>query len=239
MGLHVSTKGPFAALHPLRCGVWQGVWHPVCCGEQQGGATMEVIGGRGGTRCSIVFIQLQIRLTVFVFWIMLVHPNAALYLDFYANNPLERESPDAPRNGEGHETLSWAVKIQHQSHRKSVNRTHVDFLADVIADDLRLKNYGQVGELIGHYLFVADSYHEALNGSMNWDLVGKIRSKTEGALARHPMIEWFNQQTIRRRFKRALHFSDPSYKNQWHLVGIADVQSFAGLKDLHFFIFFY
>eukprot|EP00057_Strongylocentrotus_purpuratus_P024220 XP_011678694.1 PREDICTED: proprotein convertase subtilisin/kexin type 7 [Strongylocentrotus purpuratus] len=178
---------------------------------------MEITRTREHYRCSCVLVQLQVQLTVFIFWIALAHPSGALYLDFRSNHQLDQDSSNVPRDELGHETLSWAVKIQHQTHRKNVNRTHVDLLADVIAEDLRLKNYGQVGELMGHYLFAAESYHEALNGSMERDLVGKIRGKAERALARHPMIEWFNQQTIRRRFKRSLVFTDPSYPNQWHL----------------------
>lgn len=181
---------------------------------------MEITRTREHSSCSCVLVQLQVQLTVFIFWIALAHPSSALYLDFRSNHQLDQDSANVPRDELGHETLSWAVKIQHQTHRKNVNRTHVDLLADVIAEDLRLKNYGQVGELMGHYLFAAESYHEALNGSMEQDLVGKIRGKAERALARHPMIEWFNQQTIRRRFKRSLIFTDPSYPNQWHLVSI-------------------
>ncbi|XP_071510432.1 proprotein convertase subtilisin/kexin type 7-like [Diadema antillarum] len=171
---------------------------------------------RGSFFC--VLVQLQIRLTVFILWILVAQPSRGLYLDFYSSGgPLDPDDVSSQGSSVEHETLSWAVKIQYQNHRKSVNRTRVDSLAHLVAEDLGLRNHGQVGELVGHYLFATDSYHQALNGSMNWDLVGKIRSQTEAALAQHPLIEWFNQQTIRRRFKRSVEFDDPSYSSQWHL----------------------
>ncbi|XP_062606722.1 proprotein convertase subtilisin/kexin type 7-like [Saccostrea cucullata] len=47
-----------------------------------------------------------------------------------------------------------------------------------------------------------------------------IRDSLSHCLERHPMVEWFSQQNIRRRTKREtpFHFVDPFFKLQWHLI---------------------
>ncbi|XP_061169906.1 proprotein convertase subtilisin/kexin type 7-like [Saccostrea echinata] len=47
-----------------------------------------------------------------------------------------------------------------------------------------------------------------------------IRDSLSQCLEWHPMVEWYSQQNIRRRTKREidLHFVDPFFKLQWHLI---------------------
>nr|XP_018668642.1 proprotein convertase subtilisin/kexin type 7-like [Ciona intestinalis] len=111
-------------------------------------------------------------------------------------------------------TNTWSVKISHTNHK---DLEEVNKKAEAIAKSLGMKNLGQVGELVGHYVFTSHDY-----------------SNADNALHDHSEIEWHAQQEILLRDKRfpiptktrnerstgqATYpdFRDPLYKDQWHL----------------------
>ncbi|XP_022093026.1 proprotein convertase subtilisin/kexin type 7-like isoform X2 [Acanthaster planci] len=149
------------------------------------------------------------------FWVMYPLPLYSMYIhrQEYATNQDDTESTTA---SDMQATLSWAVKFRTAPHRKTAHRTDYDENAHRIAKEVDLLNDGQVGELLNHYLFVHTSYNASLNGTDDQEL-RRIQEATENKLRRHPDVEWFHQQQIRRRTKRSLHFTDPSYPMQWHL----------------------
>ena len=97
---------------------------------------------------------------------------------------------------------TWSVKLLIH-HNDSIEALHQR--ATEIASLFGMTNYGQVGELVGHYIF-------ASNNSDKLEIV-------------HEDIEWFSRQEILKRCKRASlkqlydddSFEDPLYPQQWHL----------------------
>ncbi|XP_072049792.1 proprotein convertase subtilisin/kexin type 7-like [Amphiura filiformis] len=166
-----------------------------------------------GDTQSLHTVHLRLLITL---WIFQLHHAHAIYFEFVMDNShsvLQKPSTDT-----SHSTLSWAVKIRENEHRKMHNRTQVlNKVAEFTAQDLGLTNFGQVGELVGHYLFVHPSYYSSLNGSLNGDEIQTIQAKTEDRISGHSSVDWFSQQQIRRRTKRSIKFDDPVYPKQWHL----------------------
>lgn len=84
--------------------------------------------------------------------------------------------------------------------------------AEELARTAGLVNMGRVGELKGHYLFAyqpdghAATEHEA------------IRRSVDTVFAQHDSVRWHSEQKLLKRSKRSLHFNDPKYPQQWHLV---------------------
>ncbi|XP_038065409.1 proprotein convertase subtilisin/kexin type 7-like [Patiria miniata] len=152
------------------------------------------------------------------FWVMYPRPLRAMYIhrQEYATNA-DDEAQSSPAAADMRSTLSWAVKFRTASHRKTVQRTDYDEIANRIAKEVDLLNHGQVGELLNHYLFVHASYNATLNGTDDQTELRRIQGETETKLREHPDVQWFHQQRIRRRTKRSLQFQDPSYSTQWHL----------------------
>ena len=99
-------------------------------------------------------------------------------------------------------TNTWSVKLD-MSGMESI--AQLNEKADHIAQSSGAKNLGQVGELVGHYLFIH-----------NGTLEVQFNSRKD--------IEWYYQQEILIRKKRVPvktkafeGFADPLYLKQWHL----------------------
>lgn len=107
---------------------------------------------------------------------------------------------------------SWAVRIP-VGHYFNMSNLHA--LADRIADEAGLVNRGQIGGLVGHYLFVHDTFFNR-SGSKRNDL-SRVQGSITKHLAKHPKIEWSRQEIVRMRYKRSLQFKDQYFPSQWHL----------------------
>lgn len=108
---------------------------------------------------------------------------------------------------------SWAVRIPVGHY---INMSNLHALADRIADEAGLVNRGQIGGLVGHYLFVHDTFFNR-SGSKRNDL-SRVQGSITKHLAKHPKIEWSRQEIVRMRYKRSLQFKDQYFPSQWHLV---------------------
>jgi proprotein convertase subtilisin/kexin type 7 len=86
--------------------------------------------------------------------------------------------------------------------------------ADAVAQAAGLVNAGRIGELQGHYLFIQPVGHKQ---AME---VEAMRQQAEAVLARHEAVRWHSEQTLLKRAKRSMHFNDPKYPMQWHLVSL-------------------
>lgn len=103
------------------------------------------------------------------------------------------------------ESLTWAVRL-------TGPEEDLDRLADDLAREARLVNVGRIGELKGHYLL---AYRPA---SASDPPPGAVRRAAEALFARHAGVGWHAAQRLLKRSKRALHFNDPKFPQQWHLV---------------------
>lgn len=101
--------------------------------------------------------------------------------------------------------LTWAVSLE-------APEEELEQRAEELARTAGLVNMGRVGELKGHYLFAyqpdghAATEHEA------------IRRSVDTLFAQHDSVRWHSEQKLLKRSKRSLHFNDPKYPQQWHLV---------------------
>lgn len=107
---------------------------------------------------------------------------------------------------------SWAIRIPVE-HYFNISNLHA--LADRIAEEAGLENRGQIGGLVGHYLFVHNTFLN-LSGIKRNDL-GKVQGTITKHLANHPKIDWSRQEIVRMRYKRSLQFKDQYFPSQWHL----------------------
>lgn len=111
-------------------------------------------------------------------------------------------------------TSSWAVKIPANNR----NATELHLLADRIAFESGLINRGQIGGLVGHYLFIHAPTFD--NKTAVRDLaLEQVQKKITYKLVEHPEIQWSRQEVVRMRYKRSLQFKDQYFPSQWHLVG--------------------
>lgn len=109
--------------------------------------------------------------------------------------------------------LSWAVHLDSlEGERKEESLTQQ---ADAVAQAAGLVNAGRIGELQGHYLLVQPAGHRP---AME---VEAMRQQAEAVLARHEAVRWHSEQRLLKRAKRSIHFNDPKYPQQWHLVSTA------------------
>lgn len=117
--------------------------------------------------------------------------------------------PDAQGAG----GLSWAVHLDSLEGEKE--EANLEQRAHAVAQEAGLVNVGRIGELQGHYLFVQPAGHkQALE-------VEVIRQQAEAVLTRHEAVRWHSEQRLLKRTKRSVHFNDPKYPQQWHLVSPA------------------
>jgi len=123
--------------------------------------------------------------------LLLTHPTYALF----------NYSPSAPtHNGN---TWQWAVKLK--TNPLNVSRDWLDGLANQIAEEHDLLNHGQVGELVGHYLFTRKP------DEIETDLP-ETEIQLEQRLRRHPHVEYYSPQVLLNRQKRQF-----VPKGQYHL----------------------
>lgn len=109
--------------------------------------------------------------------------------------------------------LSWAVhldSLEYKGEEETLERR-----ADALAQAAGLVNAGRIGELQGHYLFVQPA------GQQLDQQVEAVRQLAEAVLARHEAVRWHSEQKLLKRAKRSVHFNDPKYPQQWHLVSPA------------------
>lgn len=106
--------------------------------------------------------------------------------------------------------LSWAVHLDSPEGKREEETLGQQ--ADALAHAAGLLNAGRIGQLWGHYLFVQPAGH--------WQdqQVEAIRQQAEAVLARHEAVRWHAEQKLLKRAKRSVHFNDPKYPQQWHLV---------------------
>lgn len=117
--------------------------------------------------------------------------------------------PDAQGTG----GLSWAVHLDSLESEKE--EESLEQQAHAVAQAAGLVNAGRIGELQGHYLFVQPAGHrQAME-------VEVIRQQAEAVLTRHKAVRWHSEQRLLKRAKRSVHFNDPKYPQQWHLVSPA------------------
>lgn len=99
-------------------------------------------------------------------------------------------------------------------------------LVHQVASDCNLVFLGHVGELKHIYLLGHPSVNYTLgylesSGSINPSkLKRNIAEENESKLDNHPNVLWFHREKVFSRGKRSVHFNDPVYPQQWHLVNI-------------------
>lgn len=107
--------------------------------------------------------------------------------------------------------LTWAVSLN-VPEGAALSEEELVRQADDLARTAGLVNVGRVGELRGHYLF---AYQPA--GRMD-QKPEAVRRAVEALFAQHDSVRWHSEQKLLKRSKRSLHFNDPKYPEQWHLV---------------------
>ncbi|XP_061781531.1 proprotein convertase subtilisin/kexin type 7 [Nerophis lumbriciformis] len=105
---------------------------------------------------------------------------------------------------------SWAVRLHADQHHEDEGggqrSLKLDAIANQVAEQAGLHNYGQIGQLEGHYLLC--SSHPA----------AQVQRKHPGDfLATHPHVLWYSEEKVLSRSKRSMAFNDPRYPKQWHL----------------------
>lgn len=109
--------------------------------------------------------------------------------------------------------LSWAVHLDNLEDRKQDET--LEQQAEALAWAAGLVNAGRIGQLRGHYLFVQPA------GPRLEQQVEAVRQRAEAVLAGHDAVRWHSEQRPLKRAKRSVHFNDPKYPLQWHLVSQA------------------
>lgn len=109
--------------------------------------------------------------------------------------------------------LSWAVHLD--SLEGEGQEETLEQQADALAQAAGLLNAGRIGELQGYYLFTQPAGHQ------QEQQVEALRQQAETVLARHEAVRWHSEQRLLKRAKRSVHFNDPKYPQQWHLVSVA------------------
>lgn len=142
------------------------------------------------------------------------------------------------------DTLTWAVRLN----LSLVADDDVEHVAATVAADTGLVNHGRIGSLDGYYVFShlsgisasQVSFSSSSLRTVSRDEHRWIQDQVHRALDQHPFVEWYMQQQVIPRVVRSskqhhrksssssstpsshpnLHFNDPFYHKQWHLVGI-------------------
>jgi len=141
------------------------------------------------------------------------------------------------------ELLVWAVKLN----LSFLDDEDVGRAADAVAADTRLHNQGQIGNLNGYYVLshpaevsikqasVSSLLFENHVQTVSADKHLWIKDEVHQMLDIHPFVEWYMIQRVFPRFQRRavlkphsgtasnVHFNDPLYRKQWHLVSIVSV----------------
>ncbi|XP_047450194.1 proprotein convertase subtilisin/kexin type 7 isoform X2 [Mugil cephalus] len=127
--------------------------------------------------------------------------------------PPSQPSPwSSPSCGPGQ---SWAVRLYTGPHNEEENEeisSHLDAIANRVAEQAGLQNQGQIGQLEGHYLLCSVKPGDGPVKGL-W----KRGLHPTDVLAAHPHVLWFSQERLLSRSKRSVAFNDPNYPKQWHL----------------------
>lgn len=110
---------------------------------------------------------------------------------------------------------SWAVRLYTGPHNEEENEeisSHLDAIANRVAEQAGLQNQGQIGQLEGHYLLCS-----VKPGAGPVKGLWKRGLHPTDVLAAHPHVLWFSQERVLSRSKRSVAFNDPNYPKQWHL----------------------
>jgi len=139
------------------------------------------------------------------------------------------------------ELLVWAVKLN----LTFLDNGDISSAADVVASDTGLHNQGQIDNLDGYYVFSHPAESSVKQASVSSLLFRShvvqpvsedkhlwIKDRVHQMLDIHPFVEWYMLQRVVPRFQRRaasvphsrtvlkVHFNDPLYHKQWHLVSI-------------------
>ncbi|XP_072835477.2 proprotein convertase subtilisin/kexin type 7 isoform X2 [Pogona vitticeps] len=108
--------------------------------------------------------------------------------------------------------VTWAVHLAGGPEGSPPSEENdLDRQADELAKEAGLVNLGRIGELRGHYLL---GYRPASATDLGLEA---IQRSAEAVFAQHDGVRWHAEQRLLKRSKRALHFNDPKFPQQWHL----------------------
>ena len=154
--------------------------------------------------------------------------------------PLRHREPVYSSGVDHKETLSWAVKLN----LFLLDDEDISIAADAVAADIGLHNHGQIGVLVGYYVlshpsglnitqssFSSSVFQDQLT-TFSREELRHMMDRVHLMLDHHPFVEWYMIQRVAPRFKRksalkrkhgkssysVVHFNDPMYHKQWHLV---------------------
>lgn len=175
----------------------------------------------------------------------------------------KKEIVFAPHSHFKNDSLQWTVQIVHNhssfpltvpshSHEhnedlyrfgnvyvKSESETkHEKDIAKQVALDCKLVFHGVVGELKHIYLLVHPAVSHTSTDSVGSshvpdNLTQDIIKDIEAKLDSHPNVIWFHRERVFSRGKRGLHFSDPVFPQQWHLVSYTFGKNISDSYMLH------
>lgn len=130
---------------------------------------------------------------------------SAAWIPLASSDGLPCGGERAPGTDARHGKLTWAVRLD-------APEEELEQRAEELARTAGLVNMGRVGELKGHYLF---TYQPGGHAASEPEA---IRRSVDTLFAQHDSVRWHSEQKLLKRSKRSLHFNDPKYPQQWHLV---------------------
>ena len=146
----------------------------------------------------------------------------------------------------------------HPHHHRAISHHHYQQINNIHSQTISYS--GHSGRSSHHAEAHINKTTQSSPHSDEWDRVGgewdtifngdtwdHIIQDVQERLDSHDSVEWYTRQSVRRRTKRSLHFNDPKYTEQWHLVsymvmGIWDdyVYHVDGVTyQYHFYIYIY
>ena len=111
-------------------------------------------------------------------------------------------------------SFSWAIKVPTEGITKS-NKSYLHSLANRLADEHGLINYGPIGGLHGYFYLVHNNFFSDNELDFRND---SFKKNVTNFLDKHPEVEWVKHEPVRMRKKRTLEFKDQFFPSQWHLV---------------------
>lgn len=110
-------------------------------------------------------------------------------------------------------SFSWAIKIP----TEGIGNNSLHSLANRLANEHGLINYGPIGGLHGYFYFVHSNFFNDNEVDYRND---NFKKNVTNFLNKHPEIEWVKHEPVRMRKKRTLEFKDQFFPSQWHLVSM-------------------